>query len=64
VNATVGGAGSGGDYGPGVGSEAIDPFTGSDGLAGFGVGAEGGPIALILIMFIWNGAFDDQNEIV
>src|ERR1700722_7525283 len=63
VNAAIGSAGSCRHHRPSAGSETIDPVTGSNWLTGLRIGAEGGPITLLLIMFIRDRAFDDQNEI-
>ena len=62
MDSTIGGAGAHGDYGPGMRREPVDPLAGGDGLTGCRVGAERGPIAFALIVFVGNGAFDDENE--
>ena len=42
--------------------DAVDPFAGRDGLAGFRVRTHRSPVAFALIQFIGNRAFDDQDE--
>src|SRR5438309_11852575 len=62
MNAAIGGASSCANDRGCLGSEAVNPFASSDGLARIGIGAESGPIALFLDLFIGNGAFHNENE--
>ena len=62
VNAAISGAGSAGDDGECLRSEAVDPLIGGDGLAGMRIGSETRPVAFLLDLLVGDGAFDDQNE--
>jgi hypothetical protein len=42
--------------------QTIDPLTGSDRLASLRVGAEGRPIAFLLVVLVRNRTLDDQNK--
>ena len=44
------------------GAKLIDPVAGGDRLAGARIGAEAGPVALGLVVFVGNRAFDHQDE--
>ena len=59
MDAAIRGTGSRRHHGPGLGSQAVDPFTGQDGLAGILVPAKAGPVALALVLLIGDGAFDN-----
>src|SRR6478672_2340474 len=62
MDATVSSAGACRDHGPSMGSEAINPFAGCDGLACRIVGPQRCPVAFVLIVLVWNRALYDQNE--
>ena len=44
------------------GRQPVDPVEVGDRLAGRRIGAEGGPVALVLVLFVRDRAFDDQQE--
>src|SRR5919198_2535315 len=62
VNAAVSSAGPGADNGERFGRKPVDPLASSDRLAGVVVGALRGPVAFILDLFVWDRAFDYENE--
>src|SRR5581483_5830558 len=47
---------------PSLAGKPVDPVTSRNRLAGFGIGPEGGPVSLRLIVLVGNGALDDKNE--
>ena len=62
VNAAVGGARSRSDHRPRMRCQPVDPIAGEDRLARLRVGAEGSPVALRFVAFVWNGTFHHQDE--
>ena len=62
MNPAVGRAGSRRHNRPGLGSQTVDPVAGQDGLARLLVRAPRCPVAFLLIVFVGNRSFDDQDE--
>ena len=62
MNAAVGGAGSAGDDGESLGSEAVDPLAGGDGLAGVGISSQTCPVAFLLDLLVGDGSLDNKHE--
>src|SRR5262249_42571331 len=62
VDAAVGGAGAGGDDRVGLRGQVVDPGGQGDGLAGPPVGADGGPVPLVLDVLVGDRPLDDQDE--
>ena len=62
VDAAVGGASAAGHHGQRLGSEAVNPLIGGDGLAGLGIGAERRPVSLLLDLLVGDGAFHHEHE--
>jgi hypothetical protein len=45
-----------------LGSQAVDPIRGRDGLAGLHIGSQRGPVAFFLDLFVGNGAFHTSTK--
>ena len=62
MNPAIGRACASAHDSPGVGSQAVNPFTGGDGLAGLVIGTKRSPITFGLVILVGYGPFDDENE--
>src|ERR1700723_1776561 len=52
VYPAVGGAGSASNHRESFGCQTVNPLVGGDGLAGFSIGSERGPVSLLLYLFV------------
>src|ERR1700683_4425832 len=62
MDSPVGGASAAGDYRQRFGRQAIDPFIRGQRRAGFGVGAERRPVALLFDLLVGNRALHYEDE--
>jgi hypothetical protein len=61
-DAAVSAAGAGGDHGPRLRGQPVDPVAGQDRLAGRRVSAQAGPVALGLVPLVGDRPLDDEQE--